>query len=76
MKNYRTLKVDCCSNCRWSHWDFDGVGECLQSKITEEREFIRPYTTYLMLEVISDLGVCDLYEGGRNVYLPEEDHRD
>ncbi len=52
------------------------MGECLLSKITEEKEMIEPYATYLNLEVVSDLGVCDLYEGGRNVYLPEEDHRD
>ncbi len=60
MKNYRTLKVDCCSNCRWSHWDFDGVVECLQSKITEVTE---QNTTYLELETVPNLvGACDLHE--------------
>jgi len=60
MQNYRILKVDCCSNCRWAKWDWDGVIECLQSKIIE---VVEQNTTYLKLETVpSLLGVCDLHE--------------
>ncbi len=73
MQNYQVLNIDCCANCMWANWDWDGVIECMQSEITEKRE---SNTTYLRLEVVSYLGTCDLYEGGRNVYLPEESNRD
>jgi hypothetical protein len=63
VKNYVVQFISCCWTRKWGSWDEDGCGVCLLSNIREvDMDGYDCQESFLSMDFVSSLGICDLYE--------------